>query len=343
MGRQRAAQAGSNWWDEVEEAPRAGLPDATKLANRAKRMRWAVWATIFLAPLSIIGSLATLTAESAPPPAATSDYAKFSEGRSLAISTVEQWLAEDPSPVPGGRVLAWDGAEAKKVKEDLGDREFRTLKYETHTVSVLAGDTTYSVGVLIALDKLQGAKVMGIPSLIAMAPAGDDFADTSPWPNLEETQTPASVESSVKAWMQAYSSGDPESLRLITGDPDADHVYMPLTGATLDDLDIRYTGAVWGKGQDPLGDTPPEQMVLNVEFSIDWIAYPNQSATSAKVSYDLLVIDTNTGAPKVVAWGATGTGQSLTKYQNHLTGREIKAADNKAIKPITPTDEAEAE
>ena len=45
----------------------------------------------------------------------------------------------------------------------------------------------------------------------------------------------------------------------------------------------------------------------------------NSDPRPTSVSYDVLVQDPGTASPKVVAWGAAGSGPSLDAYQNAIT------------------------
>lgn len=89
---------------DLEEAPRAGI-EPKKIARRARMFRFLAWTSIILAPIALIGWISSLGASTG----SESLSATSSPGRAAATEAVRSWLSADPSPLPGGEIISWDG------------------------------------------------------------------------------------------------------------------------------------------------------------------------------------------------------------------------------------------
>ena len=331
----RGLKRQQQWWGQVEETPRAGLPDADKLARRSKILRYTVIAIIALMVPLLFFNLVLIANSDAEPAPPQETYAQYEDTRAVAVAAVQAWMAREPSPLPGGRFVSWDGATSKTVTEESGTGESTSYEQQQHQITLSSGTTTYRVGVLVGKSDAAGAIALSEPSLIADAPASDSFPDLGPWPDLEDINAGQSVEAAIQAWSNAYAADDPDALRLAVGDPNGDHSYPPLTGARVSNINVVAAAARWGDDQDREEEDLPERMIVNVELTLTW---PEQQAETGdgeevageetKVAYDLLVHQANTASPTVVAWGATGQGPDLKAYQNAVSGRTLDAPDS---------------
>ncbi|MGL5827728.1 MAG: hypothetical protein ACRCYU_23410 [Nocardioides sp.] len=309
------------WWEAAEEVPKAGLPDADALARRARRYRRCVWAGLILAPFSIFGNILLVmshfTAADTTPAASGGTFAETKAEAKVAIA---DWLGADPSPLPGGRVVDWLSADTTKSGPD----RIETHRFALASVSGALFDSTVTLGV----SAEAGVVVLGEPALIPRAPS-DATWEGDIWPGQTQVQVSEPIEAAVASWATAYSSGDPDALRIAVGDGAADHAYVPLIGAKLTD---QKTGAAFGRWDDDVEvadreDVAPKQVVVSVAFSITWADSPLEEGDEAPtVSFDVLVDKAGSAAPVVVAWGGEGAGPSLKKFGNAVVGRTVAPA-----------------
>lgn len=320
-------------WEVADEVPRAGLPDEVRLNRRAKWYRRWILASLVLLPVALLALIITVgntaSADKAPPPATLSSHT-----RAAATVAVERWLGSKPAPLPGGHIVAWEKATTTSVQHEPSQAEKQgpPVTTELHTFTLASPDgLLFTSQVTTASSPAYGVKVLTTPSLVPVAATGDSFPDTPLWPGLEDAPSSPEVEAAVNQWAAAYTSGDPQLLRQVVQDPDRDHAYVPLAGAAFTTVQVGDVGAIWGKDQtDRDGDVYPDTVVVNVTATIRWAgAQTKTDDEPASTSYDLLVSKANTAAPTVVAWGGSGTGETLQPYANAVTGRTVTA--------VTPT------
>src|SRR5699024_961151 len=215
-----------------------------------------------------------------------------------------------------------------------------------HNFTVTAQGRLFAVEVSTLTDPGLGTVVVGTPSLMPHVPAAENLTAASPWPGAVEAQMPQRGPDVVTSWAQAFTSGDPEQLRLATGDPDGSHSYMPLTGAYLVGAEVKDVAVPKGQLTDR-GKAPdaPSSLVVRVSLALSWDSPPaegeqegqGQIPESSRVSYDLLLTSTDTASPRVVAWGGPGSGPSLSPYANAVTGRGLTDSDSESSQPSPDT------
>jgi hypothetical protein len=359
MARKPKGGEDQTWWSDPVEVPRADLPSAKKLRNRTKWYRRVVFSTVIMMPIVLLALFVALAGgggEDAPtvsgrPPATQAD----------AILAVKKWMAQTPSPLPNGEVISWDSYRKAKLptgREALSDVD----RLEVHTLTLTGGNgLLFHTQVQLAFGKSTGAVIVGEPSLVPLAPgAAAGSADSvSPWPTLEGSTATEGAETAIKAWAEAFTSGDPALLLNAVGDSRNGVSYVPLSGVTFSkEPTIGDVGALWGKDQsrnDP--GAVPERMVVTVQFEGQWNGTEVGLSQQLPVfTYDLLIDRANTATPKVVAWGGQGSGVWLKPYSNAISGRVVAAPDapetpDEAVEPgatapedtapETPTEDAE--
>lgn len=306
----------SKWWEQAEEVPRAGLDDAEKIAKSAKRWRRYVKATVVLTPLLMLTTIVAVSRSMNPAPAVVeSTVAQYAETKSDAVVEVRKWLAQDPSPLPGAVLVGWNSATTEAYRGNPDDPNYsRTDDYdlELHTLTIASpGGMLYDTTVTLAVNDITGAVVVGEPSLLPRPPSASAVA-SDPWIGYETVQTSEAVDAAIVSWGNAYSSGDPNALRLAIQDPEELHSYMPLAGATLRDGYAEKAIAI-----------SASTIVVKATFGIQWDGVKSTD-TLPNVTYDLLIEKANTAAPVVVAWGGSGSGPDLKKYGNAVLGRSIE-------------------
>ena len=125
-------------WLEVEEAPRADLPDARKRARKARLWRSFVWVSVVSLPIVLIGMIGMMASA---PVGLGSAGAQSSDGRVVATSVLHAWLSDNPAPIPGAQVISWDGAETVRT------RDIRPTSSRAEPYSITTEANRFTIGV----------------------------------------------------------------------------------------------------------------------------------------------------------------------------------------------------
>lgn len=326
------------WADDVEEAPRAELPE-DKSEKRRRWMRWYFLSMGFAMPVIVFAGfvstqeMASSIEDLSAPSAMGEESSAVVESRAAATIAVEEWLSAEPSPLPQGRVLSWNWAqEVPDLKEPERGSGGEIEPWDTiiaHDFTVVGKSTTFSVQVNTLVDPVGGVLVMGTPSLLPYAPAASGVSAQALWPGAMSVSASEAVEQAINQWAKTFVGGEPRDLRLVVGDPVATHSYMPMVGAEFHSSEVTEA-TVQPEMYTPEGQVPPdpEQIVARVELTILWgeedeLDDRGDVRELQVISYDVLVDRANTAAPQVVAWGGAGSGPTLEAYQNAVDGREL--------------------
>jgi len=335
-------------WEERDlGVPRPQLPAAAMNRRAVWMRRYVKAATLGFVPALLFSGLAF--AASLSDNTSNGDTGDdlavdqlTAESRAVALTTVTQWLAGDPSPLPGGRVVTWDGYRTVTPVASADDLDDTTETLQTHTITVTANGAFYTAQVQVVVSPTSGARTVGTPALMPAVPAADGYTGT-PWPGAQDAKTSDAVPEAVTQWAQTFVGGTPSQLRLAVGDPDTGHSYMPLVGATALNTTVDYVG-VRADQLDSEGNVPdsPPQVIARVTITIDWGQASDDPAdpsmTPATLTYDVLIDGASTASPRVVAWGGPGTGPDLEPFSNAIAGREI-TVDTPTQEPPTPGDD----
>ncbi|MGN7187044.1 hypothetical protein [Microbacterium enclense] len=298
--------------------------------QRKWAVRWVKWCIFLFFPAAIILGLAAIgNSMSATPdaaPAQSSTDLNSSPGKAAATAAVVGWLAQSPSPLPGGAVQSWDGyttlaePELTEAQQRAGLGGEGTLEVDSFTLAVRGSNgTTALYASTVEVRIVNGvASVISTPTLLPQLSTSTKgtSAGTTPWPGWSTVTTSSSVSSAVQAWATAFTSGDAAALRLAVGDPNSDHTYLTLSGASVKSASVGQAAAQ----PDEKGNAPakPDTVIARVTLQLVWGA--SSSTTSApSVTYDLLIENASSGSPRVVAWGGPGAGATLKPYQNALS------------------------
>jgi len=348
--RTNASTPDVGWLSNPDELPRADVELKDKAAGRQKLYRFAVVAVLFVGfPLSAFGNLAMLPKILDSKPAAVSQPgALTSETKPAAMLAVQNWLAQSPSPLPGGQLLSWDGVDIQAAPEIIVDpntnqtTEKQGLQLHHITVASATGQI-FNTTIQVAYSKVRGSQVIGLPSLVPKAP--DDkgtWPGVTSWPNLTTLSATDPMIQSATAWVKAFTSGNTDTLRLAVGDQDISHSYIPLAQVTATDVQV---AAVGYRKDVKAGDSAPKptQVVARVTFAIQWQGQDlGTTKTPSRVSYDILLNRADGGAPVVVAWGGVGTGESLTEFMNAENRKITSDGVEKSVASATATAKAPA-
>lgn len=338
------------WLEEADELPRADVEMKDRAAKRQKFFRRSIAGIVYVAfPLSMLCNFAVVPKVLDAKPVVTAQQSQLtSETKPAAMLAVQTWLAQTPSPLPGGQLLSWDGVDIQAqpevvVNPDNGQTtEKQGLQLHHMTVAASTGqvfDTTVQVG----YSKFRGAQVIGSPTLIPHAP--DDKAqwpNLLSWPHLTKVTASDPALAAVNTWVEAFTSGNPDKLRLAVGDPADNRSYVPLTEVTASSVNVPDAAARINPKADT--NTKPSEIIARVSFAVQWKGQDlGRTQTPSRVSYDVLIKKADTAAPVVVAWGGVGTGESLTEYMNGVDGRKITADGvDKSVSTASPTAPAPA-
>lgn len=345
-------------WDEQQSIPNETLVKQTK-ANRVKRFKWlrrGVWLSLIMTPILVIAGMAAYLdsqKEVVEPPAPTALSILSSLGKDAAFTTVEKWLAGSPQPIPGGVILTWNGYKALDKPAVDDEREtvagvfVPTFDREVHYFTVQSANSTlFQVTIEVEVDDVLGSRVTATPAATPLLPEVTTGWENAgePWFGYQSTGTTENVTSAVETWLAAFVGGNPSTLRNIVGDTDDTHFYLPLSGisvakATIDRVAYKPSDDV----NAPI-DNNPETVLVRVKIRILWEGQEQKNTDDyATFTYDLLVIQANTAAPRVVAWGGPGSGSGLTAYSNAIIGVKIDTlpdptkTDGRTFVPVPET------
>jgi hypothetical protein len=315
----------NDWWaSEPVTLPAVQNSPVKKQRRRTRFYTAYIWVSVVLLPFALlaVGVLATQQLRTTAADSPTSVNADI--GTAQAQAHVERWLAQQPSPLPGGRVVTFTGATSKTpAPQAEGDPVTAVLTTYSFVVADRSGNL-FTTTVQMEVSPERGAVALASPALLPLpASRSDSAAVRWPWPGVAPGVARPAHTPAVNAWAKAYTSGDPATLKQIVGDPEEGRSYVPLSGVTFSDASITQAGALWGEDQDQAENAQPRQMLLRVGFRVTWDGQ-SPSSTKPTLTYDLLVDRADTAAPVVVAWASPG--MELTPYGNAVAGRTVAAA-----------------
>lgn len=333
-----------DWVDLLDEGGRSEVVEQMPKSRLNKLLKPYMWvATVALVPMLFlgIGTISNMNnqIEEVQTAVANQQIGASSQGRAVATIAIENWLAQPQPPLPGGRILSWDGSRAvqrsERVDENNQDVSAKD-KFESEINTFTLVDEyhrLWTASVLVKIDPRGGAKAEGGPSLMPkVSSATDGWEEGSPWPGIESDPSVLTdpLKTAVNTWAEAFTSGDPSRLTVAVGDPDNSHVYVPMSG--IQSVEVNVTdGATQAYG---VGSV----VIAQVQLDILWAGQspPQSGSTRNTVSttFDVLVDKADTASPLVVAWGAPGSGPTLVKYTNAVTGRPV---DQPATPVPTPS------
>ncbi|GAB3176110.1 hypothetical protein GCM10027059_50460 [Myceligenerans halotolerans] len=317
--------------DEPLEVPRAGVAPTRVLRRRQRWYRAVIVCALCLFPL--VGLALFVTSANLRDVLGRNDQqtaAPVQEGRTAAVMAVEDWLNADSAPVPGGQVVAWESAEElpRRDPEAAADRDpvLADARLIVHRV-VVRSDVGVLVAVVLVASWPDGSQaVVGRLGLEPAAASSRNLAASDAWTGVEPVEPGDSADAAIAAWVDAFTSGDPDRLRLVVGDPASEHYYLPMRGVASATHDVHAAAA-------PSENGDGEPLLVQVDLTLAWAAQEepaagdsetddsgtDESGPRALVSYDVLIADPDSASPRVVAWGAPGAGRNLRPYQNAIT------------------------
>lgn len=211
---------------------------------------------------------------------------------------------DEPDPSDGGGDEE-EEAPAEDGEEDMTDQE----------EIVENGVQPYQVEVPVVLTE-DGPRLAGSPSIAPWteseaAPSGQ--SDYSNYGNLR-VDANSQTARQVGRWAMAYAANDEETLLDITGDSNSENRYVGLGGWQVADTNssVQILQAISVND----GNQLLRVRVLLEDSRTEPEANENVYRTYA--DFDVLVSSPESATPQVVAWGAAGSGASLTPYSNAI-------------------------
>ena len=153
------------WLEEADELPRADVEMKDRAAKRQKFFRRSIAGIVYVAfPLSMLCNFAVVPKVLDAKPVVTAQQSQLtSETKPAAMLAVQTWLAQTPSPLPGGQLLSWDGVDIQAQPEVVvnPDNGQTTEKQglQLHHMTVAA-----STGVVVVQSVVQVLVPVPLPS-----------------------------------------------------------------------------------------------------------------------------------------------------------------------------------
>lgn len=326
----KKATPAASFFDDIEEAPRAGLEPAQAIKRRSIRTRWVIRITLVLALVTTVLSFLALAFNfnTDSTDNTTSVDVTNPPGRSVAWQTVNEWITGNTA-LHGGKVLSWDSATQQQWTDLDRDSDGQHPDYQlwTHTFTLTKDARFYETSVKVAVSDVLGERVIAGPSLMERAPSDDTFGSVSGWPGLVSATVTQPVTEAITQWASLYTGSDPTQLRLATGDPNTSHSYQPLTGAAGATAEIDWS-AIFpsGEGEPDKTDVMVVQTRLLVPPSGDALT-ADPDAKPVTITFDVRVENADTASPRVVAWGGPGSGPTLRAYQNAVDSSRVNSPE----------------
>jgi hypothetical protein len=325
------------------EAPVSQLMTSDLVKKRDRRFKLIMGGITGLIVVQLLFYATWLTSSAfkiaqAPKGTAVQTTASLNDYQAIATAIAQGWLNDNAAsdlPLNGvdptlGRAssgpisytgLYFDKADFKSVpypsgKTNLGKTVLASLPLVVDHFILTTTNATYDLAIPLAVDN-------GVPSLYGLpylgpatiTPSNSPTAISTKYPSLSVNQ---STSTAINSWVTAFVKGDSQTLYLLSGDPNQDH-YIGLSGWTENgNPTVNYAYAL-----------NPNEAVVNVTIpvtasppSTTAASPPSTTVPSASLSYDLLLSNMTKAVPSVSAWGPTGSGPTLTPYQNAQSGTQ---------------------
>ncbi|MEK6344289.1 MAG: hypothetical protein V4737_10695, partial [Curtobacterium sp.] len=105
--------------DEDRLTENLAAPAIRHAAFRRRLQLRLLKVNVLLIPVLMLLTVITVVGQGVQQPAAGSPASSIetnsSPGKAAALLTLEGWLSDQPAPVPGGKIVGWDGYSSKKI------------------------------------------------------------------------------------------------------------------------------------------------------------------------------------------------------------------------------------
>lgn len=239
-----------------------------------------------------------------PTPAPDVNLQLAPSSKTAAWAGVESWLEDKPL---GGeeRIVSWDGIRRVSLKDgsDVLHAQVDRFTIRSKTGWWRVDATVRPDGSLTAYPSVSRLDVDG-----SATPNG-----TATWDGVLQDMTASqSVSTLADQWGRALMGSDVDALTVLMRDPE-NRSYQPLGlgdvgGVTVD------AAAYLNRGDVDRNALTSTRAVLRVTIVL---AAKDTGSKQTQYSYDVLIADPD-GSPRILAWGAPGTGVTLGEYANRM-------------------------
>lgn len=281
-----------------QSAPRED-PDRQFLKLVASRVR--LWRVIQVATLVLALSASVSSMNAGQPGPAASTVSLNAAGKQAAYAAVDDWLANDPLNT-AGQIVSWDGAHRVSLSDGRGE-----VSGMRHTLTVHSADGRWWT----VEQTIADGHPVGDPSVRPVAVQSDSSTAVEWGHVLADAQASRALTDMAQQWAAAYYGSDAARLKTVMADPDPDAVYQPLM---LDGETSVNVGRVAYLDRGKVDRQEKTSVTAVTRVDVTLTPTGGMKAPS-QYSYDLLVSDPD-GTPRVLAWGAPGTGPDLKEHAN---------------------------
>lgn len=227
-------------------------------------------------------------------------------------TTDEPDASQSPAPSDGGTDTPTDSPTGDSTDPDATEEDPDLTEQEE---IIEQGVTPYQLEVPVLITE-DGARLAGAPSLAPWTESEAEPEGESDYSNFGNLRVDANNQTArqVGRWAVAYAENDEETLLDITGDSNSGNRYVGLGGWVVPDASssVQILQAVTVNDGNQL-------LRVRVLLEDDRTkAGENKNRYRVYSDFDLLVTSPESATPQVVAWGAAGSGASLTPYKNAI-------------------------
>lgn len=210
--------------------------------------------------------------------------------------------------------VAWEGAQ------QLVD--FNDQAIEIHSVRLVSPTQSFLLQVTISFSADGSPVLAAAPSFAPVASPSAPGAQTL----LGEDLPSAAVKDRVIAWATAYAADDRAKLTEVAGDRSVREFYRGLGGFTVNSSDVALTSAQLGSATGT-----SQQMIVRARVSF------SRANSVVVAEFDLLIQDPTAALPKVIAWGAPGSGPGLSRVAENIAASTPVSLSGEASFPTAVT------
>lgn len=292
-------------WDRVEKKKEPD-PDLQYLKLRAKQARPARYALYALVVVGILILYMLMNPIQQSIQAPTVDFNPA--GKQAAWKLTDSWLTDGKPLGTNPSIISWDGSEEHSFSGQKG-----LVTGVDHQFTVRTDLGWWTVDTVV---KKHGGGLIGSPSVKRRAglPKSATNGDTNTeWAGtLDHMEVSEALDRLCVQWGQALAGSDADLLTTLMKDPDPNAVYTPLR---LGGVDLVQTGiaAYLKRGTIDKDENTSDRGVVRVTLTLK--SREENSSAASTVAYDVLVADPD-AQPRILAWGAPGSGPDLKEYSN---------------------------
>lgn len=292
--------------DWIGEQGRDRRDAAVQFKRRRRRemgvnlVRWSAFGCMLLL-VAILYALSNPTPAAKPTPA--TDLSPYS--KTAAWRAVEEWLGDGPLGA-SARVVSWDGTRDVTVTSGHD-----TVGAQVDSFTVDAASGWWHVEATVDRE----GTLLGWPtaSRLRLPSTASPNANMG-WTGVVGDMTASDAASTLASqWGKALMGDDSDLLGVVVKDPDPSHAYQALGLGEAQTVAVEKA-AYLDRGRVDANTGTSSMAVMRVTVAL---TPPEGSNGQPRFTYDVLVSDPD-GSPRILAWGAPGTGPKLNEYANRL-------------------------